>query len=75
MKDDPLFDDDDNANTPLAPIEREGLIPSYITTRAELNAAEQEAIEAADQWAFSRRRTTIVDVDALLTLHKRMLLT
>lgn len=73
MTDDPLFDDDDDANTPLAPIEREGLIPSYITTRAELNAAEQEAIEAADQWAFSRRRATIVDVDALLTLHKRML--
>ena len=73
MTDDPLFDDDDDANTPLAPIEREGLIPSYLTTRAELNAAEQEAIEAADQWAFSRRRATIVDVDALLTLHKRML--
>lgn len=73
MTDDPLFDDDDDANTPLAPIEREGLIPSYITTRAELNAAEQEAIEAADQWAFSRRRATIVDVDALMALHKRML--
>lgn len=74
MSPDPLFEGDDDANTPLGPTERRGLIPSYITTRAELNAAEQAAIEAADHWAFARRRrTTIVDIDALTTLHRRML--
>jgi hypothetical protein len=28
MSDDPLFDGDDKANTPLAPEERDGLIPT-----------------------------------------------
>ncbi|WP_334163750.1 mobile mystery protein B [Phenylobacterium sp.] len=70
---DPLFDADDDANTPLTPAEREGLIPTYITTRAELNAAEQENIAEADEWAFTRRRGSILDVDVLMTLHRRML--
>ena len=39
---DVLFEADDAANTPLTPSEREGLIPTYITTRAEMNEAEQE---------------------------------
>jgi len=65
--------DDDRANTPLTPAEREGLIPSYITTRAELNEAEQENISEADQWAFSRRRGDVLDVGFLLNLHRRML--
>jgi Fic-DOC domain mobile mystery protein B len=70
---DPLFDDDDDANTPLTPQERDGLIPTYITTRAELNAAEQENIAEADEWTFGSRRGSILDVGVLLTLHRRML--
>jgi Fic-DOC domain mobile mystery protein B len=70
---DPLFDDDDDANTPLTPPERDGLIPTYITTRAELNAAEQENIAEADAWAFGSRRGSILDVGVLTTLHRRML--
>ena len=70
---DPLFDADDDANTPLAPAEREGLIPTYVTTRAELNEAEQENIAEADRWAFSRKRTDVLSPDFLLGLHKRML--
>ena len=70
---DPLFDEDDEANTPLTPQEREGLIPTYITTRAELNAAEQENIAEADEWAFGNRRGSILDVGVLMTLHRRML--
>lgn len=70
---DPLYDEDDEANTPLSPQEREGLIPTYITNRAELNAAEQENIAEADEWAFESRRGTIVDVGVLMTLHRRML--
>lgn len=70
---DPIFDQDDEANTPLTPQEREGLIPTYITTRAELNAAEQENIAEADDWAFGRRRGSIADAGVLMTLHRNML--
>jgi hypothetical protein len=44
---------DDHA-TPLTPAERNGLIPSYIATRGELNEAEQRNIATADTWAFGR---------------------
>lgn len=70
---DPLFDGDDDANTPLAPEEREGLIPSYITLRRELNEAEQINIDKADRWAFSPRTPRdILSEDAIPDLHKRM---
>ena len=69
---DPLFDGDDAANTPLEPAGRDDLIPTYIATRAELNAAEQENISEADRWAFSRRRD-VLDVAFLMNLHRRML--
>ena len=36
---DPLLEEDD-ASTPLTAEERDGLIPSYITLRHELNEAE-----------------------------------
>ena len=68
---DPLFDEDDEANTPLEPQEREQLIPTYITTRAELNEAEQIGIADADRWAFSRRRD-VLDDTFLRQLHARM---
>lgn len=68
---DPLFDGDDDAATPLTPEEREGLIPSYITLRRELNEGEQINIADADRWAFSRKRD-VLDEPFLRTLHKRM---
>ena len=71
MSDD-LFEADD-ANTPLTPSERDGLIPTYITTRAELNEAEQENINDADLWAFGRRRGDILEVQTLMALHRWML--
>ncbi len=70
---DPLFEADDEANTPLTPEGRQGLIPTYVTTRAELNEAEQENIAEADRWAFSRKRADVVDIDFLMALHRRML--
>jgi len=69
---DPLFDADDDAATPLTPDERAQLIPTYITTRAQLNEAEQIGIAEADRWAFRRRRD-VLDETFLLALHKRML--
>jgi Fic-DOC domain mobile mystery protein B len=68
---DALFDGDDEANTPLEAEEREALIPTYVTTRAELNEAEQAGIADADRWAFSRKRD-VLDPRFLDALHKRM---
>lgn len=69
---DPLFDAEDDAATPLTPDERSQLIPTYITTRAQLNEAEQANIADADLWA-SRRKRNVLDEAFLLNLHKRML--
>lgn len=68
---DPLFQADDEANTPLTPEEREQLIPSYITLRHELNEAEQVNIGQALRWATSRKRD-VLDPDLLSALHARM---
>ena len=67
---DPLLEQDD-ANTPLTHEEREGLIPSYITLRSELNEAEQANILEAEGWAISRKRD-VLDERFLTNLHKRM---
>ena len=69
---DPLFDAEDDAATPLTPDERRDLLPTYITTRAQLNEVEQIGIANADVWAFRRRRD-VLDEAFLLALHKRML--
>jgi Fic-DOC domain mobile mystery protein B len=69
-----LFQEPDDA-TPLAPEEREGLLQSWITHRADLNEAERENIVEGVTWARRRRRRT---VDGMLNdgfvreLHKRM---
>lgn len=65
---DPVDDD----STPLDDEEREGLLLSYITTRAELNEAELACILKAEEWAFSRKRG-VLDQIFLDTLHKKML--
>jgi Fic-DOC domain mobile mystery protein B len=70
MTDEPLGPQDDNA-TELTPEEREGLIPSYITTRDELNEAEQANILEGQTWAFSRKRA-VLDEGFLKSLHRRM---
>ncbi len=69
---DPLFDQDDEANTPLTAEEREQLIPSYITLRAELNEAEQINIAQANRWLRRARKFDVLDDADLRELHKRM---
>lgn len=71
MAEDPLFEHDDEANTPLPPEERERLIPSYITLRHELNEAEQVNIGEGLRWATSRKRD-VLDQAFLCELHRRM---
>ncbi len=61
----------DDAGTPLSEEEREGLIPSYITLRSELNEAEQANIVEAQEWALARKRN-VLDEKFLDNLHQRM---
>lgn len=64
------FHADDDA-TPLTPQERDGLIPTHITLRGELNELEQNNIAQADIWAFQRKRD-VLDEDFLKDLHNRL---
>jgi len=61
----------DDAATLLTSEEREGLVPSYITHRRELNEAEQQGITTAQAWAFMRKRD-VLDESFLRRLHLRM---
>lgn len=67
-----IFGGEDDGNTPLTPDEKMGLIPSYISTRGELNREEQRNITQGEIWAYSRTRD-ILDIDTLKRLHKEML--
>ncbi len=58
--------------TPLDRTEIEALRLSHITSRAELDRWEQENIQAAQEWAFTRRRKEILTEKFCLDLHKRM---
>jgi Fic-DOC domain mobile mystery protein B len=65
-----LHDEPDDA-TPLTPDEREGLIPSHVTLRRELNELEQQNILVADTWVFARRRDPLNEAFGR-GLHRRM---
>jgi fido (protein-threonine AMPylation protein) len=65
-----LFDEPDDA-TPLTAEEKNGLIPSDVTYRHELNKAELENIARAQDWALSRRRE-LLTVKFIKDLHRRM---
>jgi Fic-DOC domain mobile mystery protein B len=66
-----LFDEPDHA-TPLAPEERDALIPAHIAYRRELNEAEQENIYRAQNWALATRRELLTE-KFVKDLHGRML--
>lgn len=67
-----LFAQPDDA-TPLDAEEREGLLQTWITTRADLNEAEQANIDAAVAWTARRRDTELLTEGFVFELHKRML--
>lgn len=67
-----LFAQPDDA-TPLEAEEREGLLQTWITTRADLNEAEQANIDAAVAWITRRRDTELLTEGFVFELHKRML--
>ncbi|NNE33915.1 MAG: mobile mystery protein B [Rhodothermales bacterium] len=66
------LDPQDDAGTELSAEEREGLIPSYISLRSELNDVEQTNIEEGIAWAERRKRKNILDEAFLKTLHQKM---
>lgn len=57
--------------TPLSPEEREGLIPSHIVYRSELNELEEDNIAEAISAVFSRRNNPLREPFAR-NLHRRM---
>lgn len=63
--------DEPNNATPLSPEECDGLIPSHVTLRSELNELELQNILEAATVIFSRRRDPLNESFAL-SLHRRM---
>jgi Fic-DOC domain mobile mystery protein B len=69
-----LFQQGDDA-TPLQPDDRQGLRQSWITSRRDLNEAEEANIAKGFAWANSRRSLKpddILTTDFVRTLHKQM---
>lgn len=65
-----------DGQTPLDEDEKDGLLVSSITTRAELDEWEQANIEAAMLWIAKRRKSfsadEVLDETFITMLHKRM---
>ena len=61
----------DDAATPVTPAERDGLVPTHVTLRGELNELEQQNIADANAWAFERKRNVLEEA-FLRGLHRRM---
>jgi Fic-DOC domain mobile mystery protein B len=62
----------DEAATPLDPEECNGLIPTHVTLRHELNDLEAANVLEGDLWAFRRKRKDLLTERFLLELHWRM---
>lgn len=58
--------------TRLALDEAEGLIPSHIATREQLDEWEAVNILAAERWLAGRRKRDVLDDGFLRSLHKQM---
>jgi Fic-DOC domain mobile mystery protein B len=68
-----IFVEPDDAATPLTPEEMRHLIPAHIAYRRELNAAEQENIARAQEWAMNGRRRDLMSEKFIGDLHRQML--
>jgi len=68
---DNLFETDEDS-TPLTDDEKNGLIPTWITLRGEINEVEQAGILSAEKWAFSRKHQNILSEVFIKKLHKQM---
>jgi len=68
---DNLFETDDAA-TPLTEEEKQGLIPTWITLRNELNEVERNGILTAEKWVFIKKQKNILTESFIKKLHKKM---
>ena len=59
--------------TPLDPDEAAGLIPSSVSTMAELNEFEQANILSAQEWVLRQRTADLLSDAFIRKLHQRML--
>jgi len=68
-----MNEENPEGSTALRPSEEEGLIPSHITLRSELNELEQVNILEAETWLQTRKRlSSALDPLFLKSLHRRM---
>jgi Fic-DOC domain mobile mystery protein B len=58
--------------TPLDPNEIDGLIPSDINSQNQLNAAEQQNIVSAYEWALNKKHVNILSETFIRELHQKM---
>ena len=58
--------------TPLDPDEGAGLVPSHITTQADLNAWEQANILQAVRWVARQKKRDLLTEGFVRDLHRRM---
>lgn len=62
----------DDASTPLTEEEKQGLKPSWITTRSELNDLERQGVLQAEKWLMNRRQIDILNEIFIKRLHNIM---
>lgn len=65
------LDEEPDDATPLTAEERDGLIPTHIALRHELNELERQNILGANAWALGRKRDPIDEAFGR-SLHRRM---
>lgn len=70
---DPIFIEPEGA-TPLGPDEMDGLIPTWVATRNDLNTVEHDNITEAMVWAIGKKWTAdlLLSSDSICDLHRRM---
>jgi len=67
-----VFEEPDDAATPLTEEEKRHLIPAHIAFRSDLNAAEQENIARGQEWAMRQRTKDLLDEKFIRNLHRHM---
>lgn len=69
-----LTERDDDANTPISDVDVQGLIPSWVATRSDLNEVEAINVALGYDWLFANRFATadITDIGFVQELHRQM---
>lgn len=66
-----IFEADDNS-TPLTEEEKQGLIPSWVTNRSELNDLESRGIFDAERWLLTSKQKDLLSEKFIKQVHKKM---